>query len=111
MKTYRIEEYKAAKKFFESYMKNKRDYAIIHYACQGFYSCEKGKSPRIAAICIFYPSSGQQHAIQPNTAPAPHNRRGNIHPIILIYLYTVGLLSPHTLANSVTFILPSMKMA
>ena len=61
MKTYRIEEYKDARKFFDSYMKSKRDYAIIHYACQGFYSCDTGKSPRIAAICIFYPSSGQQH--------------------------------------------------
>ena len=61
MKTYRIQDYKAAKEFFDSYMKSKRDYAIIHYACQGFYSCEKGKSPRIAAICVFYPHSGQRH--------------------------------------------------
>ena len=29
------------------------------------------------------------------------------HPIIFIYLYTVGLLSPHTLASSETFIFPS----
>ena len=27
------------------------------------------------------------------------------------YLYTVGLLSPHTRASSDTFILPSIKMA
>lgn len=31
----------------------------------------------------------------------------SLHPIIFIYLYTVGLLNPHTLASSDTFIFPS----
>ena len=32
-----------------------------------------------------------------------------LHPIILIYLYTVGILSPHTLASSLTFIFPAIS--
>ena len=44
-------------------------------------------------------------------APTTYHRRGRLYSIIFKYLYTVGLLSPHTLASSDTFILPSMKMA
>lgn len=56
MKTYRIQDYKDAKGFIDLYMKNKRDFAIIHYACQGFYSNSNETSPRIVAICILFPN-------------------------------------------------------
>lgn len=36
--------------------------------------------------------------------------RGFLHPIIFKYLYTVGLLSPHTLASSDTFICPFIRL-
>ena len=40
-------------------MKNKKDYAIVHYTCQSFYDDLCGKSPRIVAICILLPYYGQ----------------------------------------------------
>ena len=48
------------------------------------------------------------HSTEQKIAPAlpQQESRGFIHPTILKYLYTVGLLSPHTLASSLTFILP-----
>ena len=36
-------------------------------------------------------------------------RKGFLHPIIFKYLYTVGLLSPHTLASSDTFSVPAIN--
>ena len=38
--------------------------------------------------------------------PRDQLRRGPFHSIIFKYLYTVGLLSPHTRASSLTFICP-----
>ena len=35
------------------------------------------------------------------------NQNEILYPIIFKYLYTVGLLSPHTRANSLMFILPA----
>lgn len=61
MKTYRIQDYKAAKTFVDNYMQNKMNYAIIHYSCQGFYSTSDGTNPRIVAICILFPQSMQKH--------------------------------------------------
>ena len=40
-------------------MTNKRDYAFIHYACQGFYDIQNENTPRIASICIYFASSKQ----------------------------------------------------
>lgn len=60
MKQYRIKDYKEAKVFVDDYMKNKRDYAVIHYACQGFYSTTNQTYPRIVAICILFPQSMQK---------------------------------------------------
>ena len=40
-------------------MNNKARYAIIHYACQSFYSDNCGNSPLITAIGIYFPASGQ----------------------------------------------------
>ncbi len=36
-------------------------------------------------------------------------RRASFYPTIFKYLYTVGLLSPHTLASSETFIFPAIS--
>ena len=60
MRTYRIQDYKEAKVFVDHYMKFKREYAIIHYACQGFYSKSNETNPRIVAICILFPQSMQK---------------------------------------------------
>ena len=61
MKTYRIQDYKAAKETLKKYMTNKKDYAFIHYACQSFYEAQQDISPRIAAICVMYAKSKQIH--------------------------------------------------
>lgn len=61
MKTYRIQDYKAAKETLKKYMTNKKDYAFIHYACQSFYEAQQDISPRIAAICVMYANSKQVH--------------------------------------------------
>ena len=42
-----------------------------------------------------------------NNARLPSRRRALFYFSILKYLYTVGLLTPHTLASSLTFILPA----
>lgn len=57
MKQYRIQDYKEAKAFIDKYMNNKRDFAIIHYACQGFYDTPNESYPHIAAICILFPQT------------------------------------------------------
>lgn len=61
MKTYRIQEYKDSKKTIDTYMKNKKDYGIIHYACQSFYEDNCQNSPRITAISIMFPHNREIH--------------------------------------------------
>lgn len=59
MKEYRIQEYKEAKAIIKAYMTNKKEYAIIHYACQNFTDAECENSPRITAICVMFAKSKQ----------------------------------------------------
>ncbi len=60
MKQYRIQDYKEARAFIDNYMKHKRDFVIIHYACQGFYDAPNESYPHIAAICVLFPQTGHK---------------------------------------------------
>ena len=49
----------------------------------------------------------KQNTIRNDHHSPPFSRKAGIsYPTIFKYLYTVGLLNPHTLASSLTFIVP-----